>query len=403
MKIVIFMKEIFSGLRNILGIYKKECIYTIMNDNSHGLIKENRNMKLDICRGIACWLVILGHTIQYCYAGDLAFYENVVFRFIYGFHMPFFMIISGYLFCKSCQKYNLKNIINKQTYHILYPLLIWNSIDWLCKLSFKFNEIRTFEDFLNSIYKSLSGLWFLWSIFIISIFIAIVYFNFLGYVSRGIGYIVAFIVLILLPEKVELCKTMNIWMYPYFLTGFLLYEKRDVICKLKCGVVFKMRYVIIFLYPMLLRYFHFDEYIYTSGINPYISEYGFIKQIQIDIFRWILGYMGIIFVTVILQILFQKSNIKRLLGLIFGKLGQVTLQIYVLQRILLEEMCGKAYRLFVDYRGENPLVKNVHCYNMILAPLLSSIFLLLIYKFIALIKRRSNLYRLLFGSIRIGT
>ena len=54
------------------------------------------------------WLVIWRHSIQYCYAGEQAFFENPVFKFIYGFHMPLFMIISGYLFFGSCQKYNNK-------------------------------------------------------------------------------------------------------------------------------------------------------------------------------------------------------------------------------------------------------------------------------------------------------
>ena len=75
---------------------------------------KTRSEELDISKGIAIFLVVWGHIIQYSFAGKEEFYENIIFRLIYGFHMPLFMIISGYLFFYSCEKYDLKRIVKKQ-------------------------------------------------------------------------------------------------------------------------------------------------------------------------------------------------------------------------------------------------------------------------------------------------
>ena len=314
-------------------------------------MNRNRNIDFDIYKGIACWLVIWGHTIQYCYAGGQEFYENLVFRFIYGFHMPFFMIISGYLFCASCHRYDLRVVLRKQIQHIAYPLIIWNAINFLCKLVYEAGTVHSLSDFAKSMYQSFTGLWFLWSILIISVLVAEVYYRTAAPVQRGAGYLTVFVILILLPAKIEPCKTMNIWMYPYFLTGFLLFEKKDAIHQLKSGKQNIVKYMSVALYPVLLHFFHYEDYIYTSGVNLFGAEYGFTRQLQIDIYRWILGYSGILFIVVVLQLLFQKARVKDALFRLFGNLGQITLQVYIIQRILLEEIFGRICKLTVSYGG----------------------------------------------------
>lgn len=58
--------------------------------------KPQRNTYLDLCKGIAILLVILGHSIQYGMGeGYEGYWENPVFRFIYSFHMSLFMLISN--------------------------------------------------------------------------------------------------------------------------------------------------------------------------------------------------------------------------------------------------------------------------------------------------------------------
>ena len=64
----------------------------------------NRNLYIDLIKGIAIITVIIGHLIQYTSVGNFNFYENYIYKFIYSFHMPLFMLISGYLFYFSLIK-----------------------------------------------------------------------------------------------------------------------------------------------------------------------------------------------------------------------------------------------------------------------------------------------------------
>jgi fucose 4-O-acetylase-like acetyltransferase len=57
-----------------------------------------RNVLLDYFKGIAIFLVVWGHCLQYAANASYDFFSNEVFIVIYSFHMPLFMFISGYLF-----------------------------------------------------------------------------------------------------------------------------------------------------------------------------------------------------------------------------------------------------------------------------------------------------------------
>ena len=60
-----------------------------------------RNDYIDFIKGVAILLVLVGHAIQYCYGAEYflqgAYFSNPIFKFIYTFHMPLFMAVSGYL------------------------------------------------------------------------------------------------------------------------------------------------------------------------------------------------------------------------------------------------------------------------------------------------------------------
>lgn len=137
-----------------------------------------RNEFIDILKGISIWFVVWGHVIQQGYAGADDFYENAVFRFIYGFHMPLFSIISGYLFYSTCQKRNLLQIFLKQLKSYGYPIIVWGLADWTINNILKVSRYSLYEC-VCTIYHSFIGLWFLWTILICSLLIAAAYYWFL--------------------------------------------------------------------------------------------------------------------------------------------------------------------------------------------------------------------------------
>ena len=82
----------------------------------------NRNKYIDFLKGILIILVVLGHSFQ-----NSKSYEDLIIRVIYSFHMPAFMLISGYLFHRSYEK-NKGIMIKKQIKHIGIPIIIWTAL-----------------------------------------------------------------------------------------------------------------------------------------------------------------------------------------------------------------------------------------------------------------------------------
>lgn len=57
---------------------------------------KQRDTFLDFAKGIAIFLVVLGHVLEKSMEQ-----RNGVYHFIYQFHMPFFFMLSGYLACRT--------------------------------------------------------------------------------------------------------------------------------------------------------------------------------------------------------------------------------------------------------------------------------------------------------------
>lgn len=57
---------------------------------------KQRDTFLDFAKGIAIFLVVLGHVLEKSMEQ-----RNGVYHFIYLFHMPFFFMLSGYLACRT--------------------------------------------------------------------------------------------------------------------------------------------------------------------------------------------------------------------------------------------------------------------------------------------------------------
>lgn len=62
------------------------------------MVTNKRNIQYDYIKGVAIFLVIYGHSISHLDIGQTSWWENPVYMFIYMFHMPLFIFVSGYFF-----------------------------------------------------------------------------------------------------------------------------------------------------------------------------------------------------------------------------------------------------------------------------------------------------------------
>ena len=83
--------------------------------------RSSRERKWDFLRGIAIFLVVLGHTIQWM---DPDWKHNLLFIGIYSFHMPLFMFISGYFLRNNLHQIAFWKWQKQKTGQLLIPSLV---------------------------------------------------------------------------------------------------------------------------------------------------------------------------------------------------------------------------------------------------------------------------------------
>ena len=230
---------------------------------------KKRNPYLDIIKAILILLVLIGHSIQYGsgenYLNKQLFFNNYLFKFIYSFHMPLFIMISGYLSYNSLNKVNLKDTIISKFKSLIIPIFIWSIIPFIISINNYINIKELIKLFITTFS---TNLWFLWSLFYINVLVKIInkYFKDNIYI-----YILSILITFILPNT-YIIKYFNFqfslysFMYIYFLLGYF-YKKYNLDTKLNKYINNKTLIINTILFILLLIPFSKEYYIYTSGIN----------------------------------------------------------------------------------------------------------------------------------------
>lgn len=342
------------------------------------MLKEKRSEVIDFIRGIAIILVVYGHAIQYTsgynYLTDGLFFENIVFKWIYSFHMPLFMLVSGFLF-KNYENKNLKEKILDRTKKLIYPIVAWQTV-W----SLKYIFIDSNERFLIFYIKELVyGLWFLWAIFYSSLVIIVVEKFCKCERRRVLIYFLGVIISIVIPDY--LGSSVYKYMYPFFIIG---YYNKDFLEKLKNFKRIQIIYVIflLVLYLLLFKYFNYNSYIYTSGYSILKNGNVNLYQIVIDIYRFAIGLVGSILMITLLYLFFLVDKFFYLKNIKY--LGKETLGIYIITSYL--------YLIIIKFS----FIKNSNL-NYLNASIYSLIFIFISLIIVKIIKKIKILNIILFG------
>lgn len=201
----------------------------------------NRNVAFDLVKAFAIWLVVYGHCEQHLLTLDRT--DNPVYQFIYTFHMPLFMMVSGY-FSASSLKQNVVPFLLKKSRTLLLPVVTFASL-----LISYYALIGSLGDFgfrdtvALFIRWCCSSLWFLKSLFLCYLFL---YFS--RYLS-GKYQILYFLITLVISQ---LITGLNFpVMYPVFLIGYGL-RKFNLLAVISANRLITMCLVALFLLMSLL-------------------------------------------------------------------------------------------------------------------------------------------------------
>ena len=291
-------------------------------------VERKRNLYLDVVKGTAIILVILGHSIQYgngveYYDSDL-FYGNILFKFIYSFHMPLFMLISGYLFYYSIKgEKELTRIIVKKTRSLLLPVISFGIIIQFPELLHSLANWKTLLYFSKGFVRFMflnNHLWFLWSVFLNMSIVLIVH----KFKDSIYLYLTLWFCLLLLPSY-RLIPQYS-FMFPYFVIGYLI-NKHNALSKL--SINYKIICALLFLYLCLFAFYDTDTYVYVSG--QHILRAGGLYYFMLDIYRFAIGLIGSALVLLIIFYIYRLIGNKSRLICCISTLGLCSLGIYCFQ------------------------------------------------------------------------
>ena len=285
-----------------------------------------RNQFVDTIKAILIILVVMGHSIQYgggaYYLNNDLYYDNYLFRAIYTFHMPMFMILSGFFFGYTNNN-NLRTIICSRLKSIGIPFVAYCTI--LYFVWWYSNDISEFyvSDFIR---KMKINMWFLSSVLVNSLIVAIGYYLLKSYSSLLLIFI--FFLLFFIPD--EKVYAPHKYMYLFFVVGYWLNDRHGVKDAINRWIDNKWL-VLLLLISFVLIVYSYDEcmFIYKGGfciMTGFGIDY---NMLFLDVLRFIEGFICCLFFLSIMK----KYHIL-LNNFHLGFLGKNTLGLYGFQCVL---------------------------------------------------------------------
>lgn len=310
------------------------------------MVKE-RILWLDNLKLFAIYLVVLGHCLlAFDYPVYQNKYQNCLCEFIYSFHMPLFMLISGYF----SNGLLLKRInIKKRFVQLILPCL---SFTIICYSMGIYNQ----------------NFWYLKSLFLCYLIYSLMCFIPVNWLIRHM--IVAIGLLIFSPllpmiKNIDVCKVD--FMLPFFSIGLL-------IAQYKLFVLSHLRFITIFTFicfVSLLQIWDWHHIWYFSrpawiDYRQLIRNYALhcdSLTIYSYFLRLFVGLFGSIFLLSLFGWLESNWSLFKKICHTFGVYGAYSLHIYLLQSIL--------FSLLEEYIHLK--ISHICLYTYLIAPLMAII------------------------------
>lgn len=327
--------------------------------------EKNRIVYLDLIKLFTIYLVIMGHVIARMVNGYTV--GGRMYALIYSFHMPLFMMLSGYFISSKTLSKSFPDFLLTKTRQLLLPAITCTAI---CLLYLFI--VREHVDVRSEI---IGNSWFLKTLFV---FYVLFYLIKKIPMNDWVLLIVSCGLLFVIPHATTLQVNL---IFPYFWGGYLL-RKYQVLEKIS----FKWKYAVFFVAAFagcysLQRYLGVPNYI---GINTDSLQ----SQWHLILLRYVVAFSGCLATIALLSVLYNYCSKKGYLIGEIAKYGQWTLGVYVLQTIIVENIFHDTLAWYVESEW---------LLSLVVAPLLSIVFLTLCLLLIRWISKNKTLNFAFFG------
>ena len=297
-----------------------------------------RTLYLDAIKALAIFLVLLGHC---CFYFDKNLESSCyIHSTIYMFHMPLFMLLSGF-FAESSFKKSFWDMVRSKFTQLIIPVLTSSII--VC--SFMFITGCTTKNILA---EFIGGNWFLKTLFVCYIFAYIS--NLLFKNNQFLAFIFSWIILIIVPVSFLQIN----WMYLFFWMGIFLKKNIDFIINHRLFIL-KLSITLLIICTLVHFHYRIPNFIELNVFSLTHSPFCHLLRV-VNALSWS--------ITIILSFSWMaKTFEQRKFFRTIAETGKYTLGIYVLQTFILQ-------RLIIYYI---PSIDNSNhfLFNFLYMPLLS--------------------------------
>lgn len=303
-------------------------------------IKKPYNTQLDILKGFAILLVVLGHSVQ-TFATKGQFDNYLLFRIIYSFHMPLFMFLSGAAAAYSIRPMNF-DLLKRKFYMLVIPFLSWYVVGYYLTTA---HSQQTIETYTHKLVASPDvGLWFLWALFLN--FCCLALGKKMEKYFKLYSYLVVWLAIMAVPIGKYGIGSVK-WYLPFFISGYLIFLYRK-------GLVIYRNIAItlsVISFPVLVASWHrlylpsplthmqgylVNHHLLTVSAGSFVTINTY--EIFALIYQYAVPFAGIGFTFWLLQ-LKSSMYLYRLLAF----LGLYTLDIYVAHVYFFKYAFGRSW------------------------------------------------------------
>lgn len=291
---------------------------------------QNRNYLIDNSKGLLIFLVVLGHSLEFIRKD----YEvaRLLYVFIYEFHMPVFVFISGYL-SKNVEKGRRNAVRNFLTPFLLFNI-IWNLITLVGPLFLRgeFTELPSEQAF--SFFTPGWALWYIFAMFLWKILLP----DLLKFKNIFILSVIAGIFVKLSGEFGSyMALSRTITFAPFFLAGY--YSSEEKLKRFRkftrFNILNKVPSILILIIGVLIALIFVN---YSNIADEFFWADRSYSNFNIEIFTGILLYIavyiiGFAFVYVFINLMPENQTF-------LSKIGKNTLSVYFLHTYFIGIILG---------------------------------------------------------------
>ncbi|MGY4408001.1 fucose 4-O-acetylase-like acetyltransferase [Bradyrhizobium sp. USDA 3315] len=297
----------------------------------------DRDLALDFAKGVLIILVIVGHLIQYILYRDEGFWDSPCFKWIYMFHMPLFMAISGYLACRALLRKSLAQAVGDRAMRLLLPMLFWCALLETAKLAVLPRAPDASGDILPVLNDVAGTYWFIWAAFVHFLLVKIL--SIFDHCSPWILF-VSVVLVAFAPLTFSIFPLIK-YTYPFFCLGFSFAQSKGRWTSITPS--YKLILVVSLWIAALVCFLAWQKDTYVYKNLALVQDVLSAKNVLLMLFGS--AAASAIMIELFLQC-WRSGRSNRVVRFIAVEIGQSTLVLYLIQ--------GTVFRLMDSIRYAVP-------------------------------------------------